>query len=79
MFYHGFDELVADKYKKVDLLPKDLEKDIDEANEWTYNDINNGSCIPFQICSSLMPIHRSLQVWVRNVSGEKESHDDARY
>ena len=42
MFYHEFDDLLADKYKKVDLLPKDLEKQIDETNEWTYNDVNNG-------------------------------------
>ena len=42
MFYHEFDDLVEDKYKKVDLQPKDLEKDIDELNEWVYNDVNNG-------------------------------------
>ncbi|GAB7343298.1 hypothetical protein MBLNU457_1350t2 [Dothideomycetes sp. NU457] len=42
MLYHVFDDLVADKYKKVDLLPKNLEKQIDATNDWTYNDINNG-------------------------------------
>lgn len=42
MFYTAFDDLVADEYKKVDLLPKDLESKIDETNDWTYNDINNG-------------------------------------
>lgn len=42
MFYHVFDHLLPEKYQKVDLLPKDLEKTIDETNEWTYNDINNG-------------------------------------
>ena len=46
MFYHEFDDLVSEKYKKIDLLPKDLEKQIDETNEWTYNDVNNGmSCL----------------------------------
>jgi len=42
MLYTAFDDLIADEYKKVDLLPKDLESKIDEVNEWTYNDINNG-------------------------------------
>ncbi|KAK4998037.1 S-glutathionyl-(chloro)hydroquinone reductase [Elasticomyces elasticus] len=42
MLYHAFDHLLPDKYKNVDLLPKDLEKEIDETNQWTYNDINNG-------------------------------------
>nr|POE72065.1 glutathione s-transferase omega-like 2 [Quercus suber] len=42
MFYHAFDDLLPEEYKNVDLLPKDLEAQIDETNEWTYNDINNG-------------------------------------
>jgi putative glutathione S-transferase len=42
MLYHSFDDLLPSKYASVDLLPKDLEKDIDEANDWIYNDINNG-------------------------------------
>ncbi|KAJ4983019.1 glutathione S-transferase [Stagonosporopsis vannaccii] len=42
MLYTEFDDLIADEYKKVDLFPKDLQKDIDELNEWVYNDINNG-------------------------------------
>lgn len=42
MFYHEFDHLLPEKYKNIDLLPKDLEKDIEATNDWTYNDINNG-------------------------------------
>jgi len=42
MFYKAFDSQLSDEYKNVDLLPKDLQKDIDETNDWTYNDINNG-------------------------------------
>lgn len=42
MLYHEFDHLLPEKFKKLDLLPKDLEASIDETNEWTYNDINNG-------------------------------------
>lgn len=42
MLYHEFDDLVGEEFKKVDLLPKDLEKQIEQTNEWTYNDINNG-------------------------------------
>lgn len=34
-------ELPADK-AKLDLYPEDLKKEIDELNDWVYNDINNG-------------------------------------
>ncbi|KAJ4296852.1 S-glutathionyl-(chloro)hydroquinone reductase [Kalmusia sp. IMI 367209] len=42
MFYYAFDDLVADKYKSIDLFPEKLRKDIEEMNDWVYNDINNG-------------------------------------
>lgn len=42
MLYHAFDPLLPEKFRSVDLLPKELEKEIDETNEWTYNEINNG-------------------------------------
>ena len=42
MFYHAFDHVIPEKYAKIELLPADLEKQIEETNEWTYNDINNG-------------------------------------
>lgn len=42
MLYTQFDDLLPEKYKNIDLLPKDLEQKIDESNDWTYNDINNG-------------------------------------
>ncbi|KAF2268807.1 glutathione S-transferase Gst3 [Lojkania enalia] len=42
MFYYTFDDLVEDKYKTIDLFPENLRKDIDELNEWVYNDVNNG-------------------------------------
>ncbi|KAJ9627650.1 S-glutathionyl-(chloro)hydroquinone reductase [Taxawa tesnikishii (nom. ined.)] len=42
MLYTCFDDQLPEKYKSINLLPKDLEKKIDETNEWTYNDINNG-------------------------------------
>lgn len=42
MMYHVFDDLLPEKFKNIDLLPSDLEKQIEETNEWTYNDINNG-------------------------------------
>jgi len=37
-----FDDLIDEKYKNIHLLPSALESQIDETNEWTYNDINNG-------------------------------------
>jgi putative glutathione S-transferase len=42
MLYHSFDDLVTDEYKKVDLFPENLQKDIEEMNDWVYNDVNNG-------------------------------------
>ncbi|KAF1972176.1 cell wall biogenesis protein/glutathione transferase [Bimuria novae-zelandiae CBS 107.79] len=42
MFYTAFDEQLPEKFKSVDLLPAKLQKDIDEMNDWVYNDINNG-------------------------------------
>ena len=42
MFYTEFDHLLPEKYKNVNLLPDDLKPKIEETNEWTYHDINNG-------------------------------------
>jgi putative glutathione S-transferase len=42
MLYTEFDNLLEGEHKKLDLLPEDLKKEIEETNEWTYNDINNG-------------------------------------
>ena len=42
MFYHEFDHLLPEKYQKLEFRPKDLVEQIDEVNEWVYNDINNG-------------------------------------
>jgi len=42
MFYTEFDDLIDEKYKKVDLFPENLRKQIEEHNDWTYNYINNG-------------------------------------
>lgn len=44
MFYTEFDDLLPEKYRtpNVDLFPKNLQSTIEEANDWTYNDINNG-------------------------------------
>ncbi|KAJ4352284.1 S-glutathionyl-(chloro)hydroquinone reductase [Didymosphaeria variabile] len=42
MFYTAFDDHLEEKYKSVDLFPTKLQKDIEEMNDWVYNDINNG-------------------------------------
>ena len=42
MLYHVFDDLLPEKYSKTNLLPDDLKEQIEQTNEWTYNDINNG-------------------------------------
>ncbi|SMQ53986.1 unnamed protein product [Zymoseptoria tritici ST99CH_3D7] len=42
MLYTEFDDLLPEKYKTLDLLPADLKDQIEETNDWTYNDINNG-------------------------------------
>jgi glutathionyl-hydroquinone reductase len=42
MFYTEFDDIIEPKYRDVKLLPDDLKTKIEETNEWTYPDINNG-------------------------------------
>ena len=42
MFYTAFDDLLTQKYRDVVLLPNEHKQAIEETNEWTYNDINNG-------------------------------------
>ena len=42
MFYTEFDDLLPEKYATVNLLPDDLRSQIEETNEWTYHNINNG-------------------------------------
>lgn len=37
-----FDEFVDKKFRDVDLVPSDLESDIDKFNSWVYDTINNG-------------------------------------
>jgi putative glutathione S-transferase len=42
MFYTEFDDLLPEKFRSVDLFPVNLRNDIEEANKWMYDDINNG-------------------------------------
>ena len=42
MFYTAFDDILPNKYQSVDLFPEGLRAEIEETNDWTYNDINNG-------------------------------------
>jgi putative glutathione S-transferase len=42
MFYTEFDDLLPDEYKNVDLFPEKLQKEIEDTNAWTYDNINNG-------------------------------------
>ena len=42
MFYHEFDDMLPEDKASIDLFPPALQKQIDETNEWTYNDVNNG-------------------------------------
>ena len=42
MLYTEFDDLIPEKYKQIDLFPTSLQKQIDETNTWTYDNINNG-------------------------------------
>jgi putative glutathione S-transferase len=38
----GFNTLLSGTEKDLDLYPEELRKEIDELNEWVYNDVNNG-------------------------------------
>ncbi|GMG20026.1 unnamed protein product [Ambrosiozyma monospora] len=42
MFNTEFNGLIDEKYAKVNLYPSDLQKKIDELNDWIYPTINNG-------------------------------------
>lgn len=42
MLYYEFDDLLPEKYRNIDLYPKELRAEIESANEWIYNDVNNG-------------------------------------
>jgi glutathionyl-hydroquinone reductase len=42
MLYTEFDSVLPDKYRSVDLYPEPLQSEINDANEWMYNHINNG-------------------------------------
>ncbi|KZT59226.1 hypothetical protein CALCODRAFT_493772 [Calocera cornea HHB12733] len=44
IFYHEFDSLLPEgsPQRELDLLPKDLETEIDAMNEWVYDTVNNG-------------------------------------
>jgi putative glutathione S-transferase len=42
MFYTEFDDILPEEFKNINLFPTNLQKQIEETNEWTYNDINNG-------------------------------------
>jgi glutathionyl-hydroquinone reductase len=42
MLNSQFDGLLEEKYRSINLYPEELQKQIDETNEWTYNLINNG-------------------------------------
>lgn len=42
MFYYEFDDILPEKYRKLDLYPKDLREEIEGTNDWTYNEVNNG-------------------------------------
>lgn len=37
-----FDDLIEEKYRNIVLYPENLRSQIDEANTWTYDLINNG-------------------------------------
>lgn len=38
----GFNDSLSGKEKELDLYPQELRAEIDELNEWVYNDVNNG-------------------------------------
>ncbi|KAK1509455.1 ubiquitin-activating enzyme E1 [Colletotrichum costaricense] len=42
MLYTEFDDLLDEQYRNVNPYPESLRAQIDEANEWTYDKINNG-------------------------------------
>lgn len=44
MFNTGFNSLLPAELAKIDLYPAELKAEIDAANEWIYDTVNNGVC-----------------------------------
>ncbi|KXN74670.1 glutathione S-transferase omega-like 2 [Conidiobolus coronatus NRRL 28638] len=42
MFNNAFDSILPKEVQGVDFYPQELRSEIDQINEWIYNDINNG-------------------------------------
>ncbi|KAL2878841.1 E1 ubiquitin-activating protein [Colletotrichum sp. CLE4] len=42
MLYTEFDDLIDEEFRTINPYPEPLRAQIDEANEWTYDKINNG-------------------------------------
>ncbi|KAH6995705.1 glutathione S-transferase [Ilyonectria sp. MPI-CAGE-AT-0026] len=42
MFGTEFDDLIEEKYRAIQLYPKELQEKIEETHAWTYDGINNG-------------------------------------
>lgn len=42
MLYTEFDQFLPEEKRGVDLYPESLRTQIDEVNEWTYHNVNNG-------------------------------------
>lgn len=42
MFNVAFNSVIPEEYRSLDFYPDALRRDIDSANDWIYNNVNNG-------------------------------------
>jgi len=71
MFYHEFDDLLPKEYGDIDLFPEALQKQIDEANSWIYDDINNG-VYKSGFASTQEAYEKSVQVLFKSLARAEE-------
>ena len=57
IFNTAFNELLPEEQAKLDIYPKVLQSEIDEVNEWVYNDLNSMLCLFQSASRGLSPIY----------------------
>lgn len=92
MLYYAFDDLLPkdSPQRTLDLFPKQLRKQIEETNDWTYHDINNGvyksgfatwvaplSHGQFLVCTADLNLCSTQEAYEKNVTTLFKSLDRA--
>ena len=60
MFNSAFDDILPEKFTKVDTFPEALRKQIEEVNEWVYDTVSSElpKCLIHLICLSISGVRQ---------------------